>query len=412
MSDYTSGTYTINGVLLSTVTADADAGATVIFNLAGALSTFDIASATGASVTINNNVDVANNLNISTNGGSVDLASSVGALGTTSVTINGGSFTVASSLISADLLSSATLSFGASGGDLVLGSSGDSLLTLNLADVFKPIQDFTAGVDKIDDAGLSFADVTGYTISAVSGQPGVQKIVITASNGGSFTFEVTGSGLTNGTYSTTNGPLHLSADTNGGLDVGAACFLRGTRIATPNGEAPVEELRIGDLILTASGQSSPVRWIGRSTVSKRFADALRSYPVRVRAGALADNVPVRDLLLSPDHALLVDGVLAQAGALVNETSIIRELTIPDTFEYYHIELDDHSLILAEGVQAETFVDNVDRMRFDNWSEFETLYPNGKTVEELPYPRAKAHRQIPASLRARLALRAGSAAQAA
>ena len=188
-------------------------------------------------------------------------------------------------------------------------------------------------------------------------------------------------------------------------EIFAVCFMPGTLIATPIGDVAVETLKPGDLVLTSTGEIKPINWIGRQTVSKPFADPLRVYPIRVRAGALGDNTPRRDLFVSPDHALLVDGVMANAGALVNGTSITREATIPETFVYYHVELDDHSLILAEGAPAETFVDNVDRMRFDNWGEFQALYPEGKTVEELPYPRAKSQRQVPVSVRVALAERA-------
>jgi hypothetical protein len=77
---------------------------------------------------------------------------------------------------------------------------------------------------------------------------------------------------------------------------------------------------------------------------------------------------------------------------VNGTSVVREADVPATFAYYHVEVEDHSLILAENTPAETFVDNVDRLGFDNWAEHEALYPNGRRVNELPYPRAKSHRQ--------------------
>ena len=197
--------------------------------------------------------------------------------------------------------------------------------------------------------------------------------------------------------------IHLSDV--GGVNTLTICFMAGTMIRTPDGEAAIETLNVGDRVMTSDGVAKKVNWLGKQTVSTLFADPIRSFPIRVKAGALADNVPSRDLLVSPDHALLVDGVLIHAGALVNGTSITRETNVPKVFVYYHIELDDHSLILAENTPAETFVDNIDRMNFDNWAEFEALYPEGKAVEELPYPRAKAHRQVPVYIRVALAERA-------
>src|ERR1700687_3099436 len=80
-------------------------------------------------------------------------------------------------------------------------------------------------------------------------------------------------------------------------------------------------------------------------------------------------------------------------------------TFRKTFTYYHIELADHDLISAENTPAETFVDNVDRMGFDNWAEHLALYGDQDWIVEMPYPRAKAHRQVPMATRARLAARA-------
>jgi len=183
------------------------------------------------------------------------------------------------------------------------------------------------------------------------------------------------------------------------------CFMAGTLIRTPSGEVPVESLKRGDLVLTNDGREIPVCWLGRQTVSTVFADKLRVLPIRIKAGALGENVPSRDLLVSPDHALLVEGALIHGGALVNGSSVVRETNVPRTFTYYHVEVDDHSLILAENTPAETFVDNVDRLAFDNWAEHEALYTEGKAITELPYPRAKAHRQVPVSTRVKLAERA-------
>lgn len=180
-----------------------------------------------------------------------------------------------------------------------------------------------------------------------------------------------------------------------------SCFFRGTLIRTPGGATPVERLKRGDMVTTLSGEAKPVLWIGRRTVAALFCDPIRCWPIRVRAGALGDNIPSRDLLLSPDHALLIDDVLIHAGALVNGTSVLRETSVPRTFVYYHVELDDHALIFAENTLTETFVDNVDRLGFDNWAEHEALYPEGRPIEEMHYPRAKARRQIPMAIRAAL-----------
>jgi hypothetical protein len=183
------------------------------------------------------------------------------------------------------------------------------------------------------------------------------------------------------------------------------CFMPGTMIATPAGEKAVEDLTIGDMVTTTSGRATEILWIGRQSVAPAFADELR-LPVRIKAGAIAEAVPSRDLLLSPDHALMIDGALIHAGALVNDTSIVREKNVPMLFTYFHIETEDHALILAENTPAETFIDNVSRMRFDNWAEYSALYPEERTMAEMAYPRAKAYRQVPSVLRQVLAARAG------
>ena len=183
------------------------------------------------------------------------------------------------------------------------------------------------------------------------------------------------------------------------------CFMPGTMIATPDGEVAVETLRIGDLVMTASGAAQPVRWMGRQAVSTRFADPLRTLPIRIQAGALGQEMPLRDLLVSPDHALLLEGLLVHAGALVNGSTITRATALPVVFTYHHVELADHSLVLAEGTPAETFVDNVNRMAFDNWAEHQALYAHLPPLMELDLPRAKSARQLPMALRRRLAERA-------
>lgn len=200
------------------------------------------------------------------------------------------------------------------------------------------------------------------------------------------------------------GPVFLKSDGTGGTEL-VSCFMAGTKILTMSGEVSVEELSAGDMMITNEGKSQPIRWLGRQTVSMRFADPLRVAPIRIKAGALAEGIPSRDLLISPDHAVLLDGILIQAGALVNGNSIIRELAVPETFVYYHVELADHSLIIANGVAAETFIDSVDRLSFDNWAEHDALYAESAPIVEMSLPRAKSYRQVPQQLCQRLQLRA-------
>ncbi|MAQ83547.1 MAG: hypothetical protein CMH12_09970 [Maritimibacter sp.] len=182
------------------------------------------------------------------------------------------------------------------------------------------------------------------------------------------------------------------------------CFAAGTGIATPDGERAVETLEIGDRVTTADGRAVPVRWIGRQTMHKLFAGACMA-PVRVTAGALGDGLPHSDLVLTPDHALILDGLAITAGALVNGTTITLDPldALPETVTYYHVETDAHDVILAHGAAAETFVDAVTRRRFDNHSEYAALYGEDRVIEEMPLPRVASARLVPAGLRARLGI---------
>ncbi len=158
--------------------------------------------------------------------------------------------------------------------------------------------------------------------------------------------------------------------------IGAApCFLRGTLIRTEAGEIAVEELAIGDEVVTVSGGAKPIRWIGRRAYEGRFVAGNRVVlPIRVAAGALADGVPARDLCVSPEHALYTDGVLVPARQLVNGATIVQVEAI-DRVEYFHIELESHEIIFAEGAPTESFVDCDNRLMFQNSDEFARLYPD-------------------------------------
>jgi hypothetical protein len=180
------------------------------------------------------------------------------------------------------------------------------------------------------------------------------------------------------------------------------CFAEDTLISTPDGETAVEALEIGDLVMTADGRSVPVKWIGRQTILKLFAGD-RARPVRVTAGALGDGVPHRDLVVTSDHALILDGLAITAGALVNGTTILLDplAAVPDRCTYFHVETEGHEVILANGAPAETYVDYAQRSVFDNHAEYVALYGNEPTIAEMPLPRISARRLVPPALRARL-----------
>ena len=186
------------------------------------------------------------------------------------------------------------------------------------------------------------------------------------------------------------------------LTANLLCFLEGTMIATPEGAKPVEDLRAGDMVLTADGATTCVEWLGQQPVETATTNPAKVNPIRIRAGALAENVPARDLLVSPDHAIGIDGYLVNASALINGSSITREARMPtDGFTYFHVETGTHELLLAEGCAAESYVDFVGRDGFVNGAE-RTEAP---AIPEMAAPRISAARHLPPALRDALARRA-------
>lgn len=149
-----------------------------------------------------------------------------------------------------------------------------------------------------------------------------------------------------------------------------ACFLKGTHIATPDGEVKVEILKAGDQVLTAGGSRATVKWIGYRTLFKKRVpekDAKRAFPVLFKKGSIAHNVPHRDLIMSPGHHISFEGNLVSAMNLVNGKSIVQLFDMP-FFQYFHLELERFEILLAEGVPAESYVDTGNRNMFQNAHE--------------------------------------------
>ncbi len=165
--------------------------------------------------------------------------------------------------------------------------------------------------------------------------------------------------------------LDIQSISVGGLT--PTCFREGTHIQTTNGEKRVETLAAGDELPTLLGGPGRVIWVGRRVMDLTWhpRPAL-AWPVRVQAGAFAPGVPLRDLWLSPDHAVHADGVLIPVKLLINGATITQ---VPvDRVVYHHVELARHDVILAEGLPAETYLDAGDRATFSG-GDVIALYPD-------------------------------------
>jgi len=226
---------------------------------------------------------------------------------------------------------------GGPGTDILTGGTGNDLFVWNTGDGDDAVF-FGTGSDTLS--------LQGWTGSGQGGWTSVAGVGTTLFIQGTDTIAVVGLGS----------------------DDYITCYATGTRIATARGEVAVEHLRAGDLVVTGHGGAplQPIAWIGRARARvaghpNRAAVA----PILIRAGALADGVPHRDLRVSPEHAMFLDGCLVPARHLVNGTSIVQELWCPEV-TYWHVELPAHGLLVAEGALAESYFDDGNRRQFDNY----------------------------------------------
>jgi hypothetical protein len=212
--------------------------------------------------------------------------------------------------------------------------------------------------------------------------------------------------------------LQLAIDDNGNTGTGGAltgsasatidvtpCYCPGTLIMTPHGEKAIEELDIGDEVVTMSGIARPVKWIGRRSYDGGFLRGSKEIlPVCIRADALDDHLPRRDLWVSPHHAMYLDGVLIEAMDLINGVSIVQAEHV-DQVEYFHIELDTHDVIFAEGAPAESYIDDDNRLMFHNAPDYYARYRDARVPVHYCVPRLQEGYELETA-RQRIAARAG------
>ena len=228
------------------------------------------------------------------------------------------------------------------------------------------------GNDTLDLTGLNYGSNTPTTTYAPNANAATGGTLTVHSAGGNYNFAVSG-------YHP-GGFLARGDGVGGGTailanDV-APCFAAGTRILTNSGEKAVEALVEGDWVPTLLGGGlRRVRWIGRTRIDlENHARPEKVAPIRVQAHAFAPATPHRDLVLSPDHAVSVEGTLIPIHLLVNGATIAR-LPAVGSVTYFHVELDAHDVLLAEGLPAESYLDTGNRGVFAGVDAARPLHPD-------------------------------------
>ncbi len=221
----------------------------------------------------------------------------------------------------------------------------------------------------------NFLDLPTGSLTVSSGGTGTGTTgTVTLSNGDTLKL----SGITG------IGPLGWKVETisdgSGGTDVflASVCYAAGTRILTPAGEKAVETLARDDLVFTVTGGHlipRPVKWVGRRRIDLTAHPRPETVaPILIERDAFAPNIPARDLFVSPDHGILADGKLICARQLMNGTTI-RQHHGWASVEYFHIELETHAILLAEGLPAESYLDTGNRAFFANAAQAIILHPD-------------------------------------
>lgn len=246
----------------------------------------------------------------------------------------------------------------AAAADFTLQGSADTLALngVSASSLTNTITGFGAG-DTLNFAAENFA--AGSTAIETNG-----TLSVSLAGGGLFTL----AGLDTAAITPANLQISAHAITD------PLCFAAGTAIATPEGPRAVETLRPGDLVCRLDETPAPIRWIGYRRIDlARHLSAEDAAPIRVAADAIAPACPARDLLLSPEHAILIGEVLVPVRLLVNGGSIRAEPG-RGVVSYFHLELDAHALLLAEGLPCESYLDTGNRSQFANAPGAVALHP--------------------------------------
>jgi len=227
------------------------------------------------------------------------------------------------------------------------------------------LENMAIGATQGSSTGASVIDLNGQAITSAFI---LGNTVVAKTAGATFEFNTSGNAFTASDHAFFSGS---------DVWVDAVCFAAGTHVLTDRGEVAIENLAEGDMVMTLDGDRhvpQPVKWIGHRRLDlTQHRQPNLAAPVRVLRGALGDNVPARDLVVSPDHCLFLDGKLIPAKLLINDMTIVQERGTR-IVRYYHVELNRHAVLLAEGAPAESYLDTGNRAFFSNAGLALVLHP--------------------------------------
>jgi hypothetical protein len=271
--------------------------------------------------------------------------------------------------------------------EITITDTGTGFTTADIADIDTGAEDGqTAGTFTPTATGvpIAFGPTDDYSyddiIGAIEGTPLV---------GGPNDGEVLG----NGNFQITSGDETGSVGGIGfenfeTINFAVVCFTRGTRIKTIAGERRIEDLKEGDLVFTVDHGYQPIRWIGSRALNQETLEAHeRLKPIRIRVGALGPNMPDQDLLVSPQHRVLVRSVIAMKMFGVQEALIPANklLVLPgidierdaESVEYWHMLFEQHEVIWSNGALTESLFTGPEALKAvspEAVEEIRTLFP--------------------------------------
>ncbi|HTI81612.1 MAG TPA: Hint domain-containing protein [Acetobacteraceae bacterium] len=363
---FTTGTLTAGSGALLTLSGGSisDTGGGIVNS--GTINGFGTLGESGGSISGSGNVD--------SSGGVLDIKSNVGS----TVALQVGSAAGSTTELEGSVASGGAATFNGS-------PAGTSTLDLHTSTALASFNgggadlndfDFIASsatptiVEQVDAETIAFANVASATLT--NGNTTITLFDSSHSALATFTLK--------GTLPTGTPFVDWKQDAGTGTDIflsSVVCFAEGTRILTADGEVAVEELNEGDMVVTLRDDEralQPIKWIGQRRLELGLhPHPVLAAPVRIRRGAFADGLPQRDLVVSPDHCLFIDGKLIPAKLLINGMTIVQELE-SRLVAYRHVELEQHAILLAEGLPTESYLDTGNRAYFSNSGLALVLHP--------------------------------------